>query len=98
MRNSKFKEGAILILTEGEYSDYRTGPLLRCLRDLDITKLAEEFHASKSKWAYGEADTSTFALWITLNGWAEELTYAEIHVGSYGQFKCCGFIAPNTED
>ena len=97
-KNQEFKAGEFVILAEGEYSDYRTGPLFRCLKNLDMKELAEAFHSSREKWRYRDADASSFTLWLSKNGWVEEVAYAEVHVGSYGRFECCGFTAPDTED
>ena len=93
--NPNFETGDIIILAEGEYSDYRTGPLFRCVKDLNIETLAKEFYpnAPVSEWNEDRrvADASTFTLWLTQNGWVEEIEYREVHVGSYGTFECCGF-------
>lgn len=93
-QNPKFDAGTIIILAEGEYSDYRTGPLFRCLKDVNLEDLAREFYpnAPKSEWSgRRNADASTFTLWLIQNGWVEELEYSEVHVGSYGEFECFGF-------
>lgn len=97
-----FKVGEVVILAEGEYSDYRTGPLFRCLKDLNMRELAAAFfpEAPKSDWNYcgREADASTFTLWLVKNGWVEELEYIEVHCGSYGTFECCGFTGHADEE
>lgn len=95
-QNTKFKTGTLVLLSEGEYSDYLVGPLFRCLKDLHLESLAESFyaHAPVDKFDEHRKDVgaSSFALWIVSSGWVEEIEYQEVHVGSYGDFKCGGFV------
>lgn len=74
----EYKKGSLILLAEGCYSDYQVGPMLRAIKDLDLKALAAEFIPNAPiKWERPNASASSFALWLTTNGWAEEVEYAE---------------------
>ena len=86
------KKDSLLLFAEGEYSDYRTGPMIRAVMDLDIVALGLEFKAlcpprDTSCFSNGpEADSSSFTKWLVEKGVACEVEYSEVHLGSYGEF------------
>lgn len=85
------KHGEKILFSDGEYSDYGTGPMIQVLRDLDIGELAQAYQDQAPINEYDNerrvVDNSAFAAWLVSQGWAEEIDYDEVHTGSYGQFE-----------
>lgn len=92
---TKFKTGQVILFSEGTYSNYRVGPLFRCLKDVDLVCLARDYYAQapaieRSPDGRKATDGGAFLLWMCVNGFAEEVDYMEVECDSYYSFKCCG--------
>lgn len=87
MSASTHKAGELIGLSSGEYSDYRFNGLYRCLQDIDLGELAEQYYdqAPVCDWNEERKDVSDsgFGAYMIAQGLVEELPYDEIHCGSY---------------
>ena len=82
------RKGQIVILTEGEYSDYRVQGTFECLKDFHLPQVAEVFVAEKVKAGVNKYEFDDhFFPWLVENGYAKAIDEVEIHMGYYGEFK-----------
>lgn len=78
-------KGSVFTVTCGEYSDYMTLAVLKALKDLNTKELQEEYliEHPEQKDQY-ESKESQFLAWlINEKGYAEEIEFSELHIGSY---------------
>jgi len=86
---TKVKKGDRVQFTCGEYSDFRTIGCLRFKRAADLRELADKMRAShkpKDEWD-DKAEPNEFPAWLVENGYAEDASVKEVHVGSYGDWE-----------
>lgn len=78
-------KGALIAVTEGEYSDYQCMTLVVALADLNIKSLKDRYLSTYPKqteeYRFQEYQ---FIAWLVLEGLVEEQDYTEWHLGSYG--------------
>lgn len=82
------KRSEFIVLSYGEYSDFRYNGVYRCLHDMDMAELVHAYNdqcpSSKYDWGDGkDASVEGFAAWLTRGGHVEEIDFDEIHCGSY---------------
>lgn len=102
---TRYKKNELIVLSEGEYSDYGITGLYRCLVNLDLEKLAKKYF-NQAPMKYEEertsvtqpweinADSSGFGAWLILNRHVEEVTYTEINCGCSSGFEIDFFPHP----
>jgi hypothetical protein len=81
------KAGAIVMLSEGEYDDYRVESIVRALADIDLNALAQQFMPTTSPDHTSDLpfrDAEAFANWLVNNGHVERVTYEEVRVEQFG--------------
>ena len=91
MRNHTFKKGEMILVTEGEYSDYNVTGLFTALkefrRDTTIRAWCKDTNRD-IKEATCEIGCNNkeidYVPWLLRNGIIKELEYREFHTGSYG--------------
>lgn len=79
----------VLILTEGEYSDYHYIGVFKAVKALsqeDLTTLQREFEKElDDDDLYDYRNSYRFANFLMLKGYLEELNSREVHLGAYGE-------------
>jgi hypothetical protein len=90
----RYPKGSIMVMTTGEYSDFRVCGFLVAVQDCDLPALAQAFHAERMAEleAEGNADWDTpdpndFPSWLVAKGHAMPVDAHEIHLGGYGEFE-----------
>ncbi len=84
MKNFDIKKGQIVVLSSGEYSDYRYMYIGKALLDF-CSKDIEKYEAQcNSEW--GSFDEGKLVAILDKEGFFEEIDAHEIHVGDYGRF------------
>jgi hypothetical protein len=81
----------LLLLSNGEYSDYTHSGPYRLLKPLVIAEAAAEFVAQwkpdpERPWHDGPSPDN-FGPWLLAVGYIEEIPCVEIHCGGYGRFE-----------
>lgn len=83
--------GTIFLLSSGEYSDYSPIGIFRALKDIHWPTIVDHLEESartpdNDTWGTSpNVDDSAVAAYLTSSGHAEDITYQEIHIGSYGR-------------
>lgn len=83
------KAGQIVVVTDGEYSDYCLRGAIRALRDFDVKEAESEFlrqlDTNEDHLRLGEM----WLAWLIRRGFVEpaDSEIVELYVGSYGQLK-----------
>jgi hypothetical protein len=72
-----YKQGQLLILEHGEYSDFGYGGPFRVLRDIDGNATIEAFKKAEGY----DAGTGAFIAWLATAGYIEDVECAEWHLG-----------------
>ncbi len=81
------KEGTILVLSTGEWSDTNVRPPARVLRAFDQQAVSELFKAQwEPRWDGDGPDPGCFCTWLETCGFIETMDHHSWHVGSYGEF------------
>jgi hypothetical protein len=85
----KIYKNTLILISEGEYSDYGVSAALKATDDINMDDIKKEFEQLKEdalkSWRI-DADISTggFVNWlVNIKKVAEELDYTEVHTGSY---------------
>lgn len=84
----KYNPGTILLLEEGEYSDFGYVAQLVTLQELDLRQVMDEFKAQyqpDDKWDY--LAPSNFVAWLCSTQRCAQLECQTAHIGSYGELK-----------
>lgn len=81
-----FKKGEIVVLTDGEYSDYRIEGIFRARVDFELAKICKEFVRDKPRVGEGGLKDQFFP-WLVEKGYAEDLDTLELHLGGYRGFQ-----------
>lgn len=86
--NDKVKvipKGAIFTVTSGEYSDYYTLTVCKALKEIDTKAMQEEYLSEypKQKERYCMEESQVIAWVVNEKGYAEEIDFFELHLGSY---------------
>ena len=84
----KYPPGTILLLEEGEYSDFGYCGQLVTLCDLDLREAIETFlepHKDKEPWE--RPDQSEFVAWLCATQRCAALECQTAHIGSYGRLE-----------
>ena len=79
--------GKILLLSEGEYSDYNVIMVVRTLKSFSIHQLTLEYRNTRPKSErepYNEQEGG-FMNWMVSSGYVETVEWWEFHVGAYGK-------------
>lgn len=80
----KIKEGTILVLEHGEYSDYTFDGPFRVLKEFDQAIISAEFRAQfVPPYQGARPDESDFIGWLARNGYVENLAAHRWHIGCY---------------
>ncbi len=80
-QNTEVAAGEVIVLTQGEYSDYGIeGYLVACI-ELDLSKCIIDFKIQDNgdKWDQHE----NFVAWLITTEKAIPVKHREIHIGSY---------------
>lgn len=79
------KAGDLMILSNGEYSDYSFSGPFRCVKNFEFPPTARAHADSFEQNEYdNQPDPSSFIAWLALNGYIEDVACTEIYLGSYG--------------
>ena len=82
MSDLKFKKGAIILFSEGEYSDYGLNSIVKTLRAIDLVEV---------NYAYiieGHGDSiDEFVPWLIRKKMVEPVDHNNIHLGCYGRLR-----------
>lgn len=84
----KYPAGTILLMEEGEYSDFGYCAHLVTLKECDIPALVEQFkdqHKAADEW--GEPGPSEFCAWLVSTQACAPLECQTLHIGSYGRLE-----------
>lgn len=82
--NTHVKQGELLALSRGEYSDYSVDGFFLALQDFDIAAIGKAFTAANGdEYGYCES-SSSFPSYLVSQGLVLPITHREIHCGSYG--------------
>jgi hypothetical protein len=76
---SMFKQGQILTLEQGEYSDFQYAGPFRVLRDLDIQSVVDRFQSTVGRDKYPNA----FIAWLATEGYIEDVGGSRWDLGSF---------------
>jgi hypothetical protein len=80
----KYKAGALILVTEGQYSDQSTHGLFRALRDFTAKEAVAEFlKANPQKTGRYGFTLDAITPSLVANGYVEELDYSELWLGGY---------------
>ena len=85
----KIYKDTLILISEGEYSDYGVCSALKATDDIDMDDIKKEFDLLRdenlSSWdRYGNMGTSGFINWlVNIKKIADELDYTEVHTGCY---------------
>lgn len=85
-----YKEGEIVVISHGEYSDYRIRGIVRIVRDFTITEIEESLkqdfpnYGDEDDWESTEALEDGFIPWLARNGYVEVIDWQELYCGGYG--------------
>ena len=83
-----YKAGTILLLEEGEYSDFGYCGQLVTLDELNISDAVETFKSSfvpKNEW--DTPDPGAFVAWLCTTQRCAALNHETLHIGSYGNLR-----------
>jgi len=93
MDTLKFQRGTVLVLSTGEYSDYRVDAILVTLTDCDLRGLAQAYHeecmgviAAAGNADWDRPQPQDFPSWLVAKGHAMPVDHNEIYLGAYGEF------------
>lgn len=93
IREMKIQIGALILISEGEYSDYRILDTFRALKDFDTGDVIREFMAKEypdfstdEYWDSPRPECEDLQKWVLSVGYVEELKTVEWYVGTYGRF------------
>jgi hypothetical protein len=83
--------GSLLVIEQGEYSDFSTAAPVRMLRDATKRALVQEYVTQytpeNGTWYNAEPDPDSFLPWMVRAGYVEAVDHVNTwHVGSYGRF------------
>lgn len=88
MQENKFTSGQILMLEEGEYSDYGVMDIVLVLKDFDMNNVVAELRAEhKPKHEWDSPEPSDIPAFLVVKGLVSPLGYTSIHCGSYGRLE-----------
>lgn len=68
-RNQKFKSGEIIVITEGEHSDYDLQGVFRVSRDFDAAEINRRINTNID-----------FETWLLVNGYLIEIEFRELSI------------------
>ena len=86
MTEYQYRPGTILLLEEGEYSDFGYCAQLVTLVELNLREAMEEYKqqfVAKDEW--DQADPSGFVGWLCSTQRCAHLECQTAHIGSYGR-------------
>lgn len=79
-----FPAGSIVLLTEGEYSDYSFIGDFVARKECDLHALATAFKAQyKPEHEWDGPNPDKFAAWLVVEGWMYPGAAQEVHIGGY---------------
>lgn len=91
-QNVDYKQGEILLITSGQYSDYEVKSIFRVIKDFNannqLLAWAEETgrevvdFAAPADW---ENDNVDLIGWLSVNNFIADINYRELHTGDYGE-------------
>lgn len=88
------KAGEILLVTQGQYSDYSCTAIMRAERDFDIAEVKALYLAEFPEQAEEyNAEHEQFVGWLSSCGYATDVPHRELHAGSYGNLEPKLFVA-----
>lgn len=82
----KYPAGTILMLEQGEYSDFGYAGGFVTLQEFDLRQSIEDYKeqfVAKNDWS--EPDMTGFCGWIVSTQRCAPLDYQTAHIGSYGR-------------
>ena len=74
-----FKQGQILTLEQGEYSDFQYAGPFRVLRDLDVQSVVDRFQSTVGR----NEKVNAFIAWLATEGYIEDVDARRWHLGYY---------------
>ena len=80
MSDCAYKKGEIIVITRGEYSDYRLKDVVRAERDFTLRDVVESF---EKVYPNHEDYTEAFMPWLIFMGYVSEVEWREFHTGEY---------------
>ena len=87
-------EGALFVITEGEYSDYGLRSLMRATVEIDVPAVWDEWAASGVENEYGNTECVGIEHWlVNVKGIAVELPLHELRMGYNWKIHKWGSVA-----
>lgn len=82
------KQGQLLLLSSGEYSDYGPIALTRTLKDFSANEALQEYlnEFPSQRDAYC-AKQMQFVAWLSSHGFIEDIEYTEWNIGCYSNLE-----------
>lgn len=85
MQKSVYPKGTILLLEEGEYSDFGYVAHLVTLQDLDVREAIDRFKEQyEAEDSWDTPRPSSFVAWLIATQQCAPLVCQTLHIGSYG--------------
>ena len=84
-----YKEGEIVVISAGEYSDYRIRGIVRILKDFKIAEIEEAIrrdypnYGDEIDWRTSEELYDGFIPRLIREGYAEAIDWQELYTGDY---------------
>ena len=78
-------KGCLFTVTAGEYSYYCTMTVCKALKEIDTKIMQDEYlnEHPRQKEEYSMGKSQVIAWMVNEKGYAEEVDYFELHLGSY---------------
>lgn len=89
MRMRNIQPGEILVISEGEYSDYGVLGLFTVIKEIDPVKVRSEFEVQHVREAF-ELDyqrNRKFVGYLNREGFIEDIQHIELHMNEYDHRK-----------
>jgi hypothetical protein len=86
--NLKVTRGEVIVLTQGEYSDFGIDSFAVALQDFDMGGQAREYAKETGKDSYQNGTwANVFIPWMVIKQLIMPVEYREIYIGTYGTFE-----------